>query len=68
MDKNIVKTLKAQVNKLNKALIRATDPRGTKAHDNDPKGQTIGKRKKSKIARATYPGGTKAYDKKYGNK
>jgi hypothetical protein len=68
MDKSIIKTLKAQVNKLNKALIRATDPRGTKANDKDPKGQTIGKRKKSNLARATYPGGTKAYDKKYGNK
>lgn len=68
MEKNVIKTLKAQVSKLNKALMRATDPRGTTTHDKDPKGQTIGKRKKSKISRATYPGGTKAYDKKYGNK
>jgi hypothetical protein len=68
MDKNIVKKLKAQVTRLNKALTRATDPRGTKAYDKDPNWESFGKRKKSKLARATYPGGTKAYDKKYGNK
>ena len=63
-----IKKFKARLKKLDDQLKRALDPRGTKAHDKDPKGQTIGKPKKSKIARASYPGGTKAYDKKYGNK
>jgi len=41
-------------------LDRATDPRGTKAHDKDPKGKTIGK---VTGTRDTDPRGTKAHDK-----
>ena len=51
---------KKRLKKFKAFVKRATDPRGTKAHDKDPKGKTIGK---VTGTRDTDPRGTKAHDK-----